>query len=230
MESIGQSAGKIVRSFVFEKLTPELAYVIGVYLGDGNVYADQHQLRFQMCSIDKEFPEYVKQCIETFLPSLPEIRQSFFKNVKSPVYVLCFDSTPFGNWLLKVTGCKGWIPREIPREKNILTRHFLEGFLDSDGFVRMNNDKRKNEKHRFEAGFGSVYPWVYEFAHLMRLQGVNVRGPWKFQTRGHKVYVDYRVTVKTLIESGFQFHIKRKQQVLEEYKREQLTIPSETVR
>lgn len=232
---IEQPAWKLInrRSFVPPTvLTPEMAYVIGVYLSDGNVCANHHQLRFQMSSIDVEYPETVKNYLEPVLGPLPGVRSSNFKCSKRPIYVLCFNATEFCSWIVNLTNCKGRIPREIPREKSPVTKAFLEGFIDGDGFARMFHDvpPRKNGNHAFEAGFGGVYPWTHDVAQLLSLQGVTIKGPWKFQTRGNKTYIDYRINFKSLIQAGFHFRIHRKQKCLDQYKIEQRLIdPSETV-
>jgi hypothetical protein len=222
------------RKFTFTKLTPELAYVLGVFFGDGDVSVPHPYPKLQtfaLDSIDREFVEKTKKCCESFLDGpLPDIRTRppAKKYGKHEYYRFQFGSVEFCNWLDRVTKHKTRVPDFIPRTKCPETKAFCEGFLDSEGCISESKKVRRNGNHDYTSGFGNCGKFVFEIAKLFRLNGVQVSTgrPWK--TKVGTPYYYFHINLRSFVQAGFGFVAKRKQERLERFKLRSFS-PSETV-
>ena len=212
------------REFVFDKLSPALSYLLGVYLGDGHIALDDkgEPQKFVLDTIDYEFANFTKQCAELKFGPLPDIKDydKYFR--------FSFGSKPFCKWLVEVTFDKKKIPQYVTRTKPVLKR-FLEGFLDSEGWVSQSKNVNSLGHHNYQVGFVNMALWVDEIAKLVQQFHVKLHSRRLCYTKDNKPFVMYTCNIKSFIRSGLQFHINRKQQRLEQYRKEYMT-PSETIR
>lgn len=231
MLEIGQSARKYRWKFRWEytTMTPELAYLIGVYLGDGSIVANKQSLWFVLQAIDQEFVEYTRSlCQKLVNETVPEVHRYVYSSKNSsPVYKFVFSSGDFASWMMNITACKTRIPREIDRTPgNPILKEFLSGFLDSDGFIC--NNRRKSGRDNWNVGFGGIYAWIHEVADILRNEKCVVNGPWLIKRK--KYYYDYRITPKSYAQHGVDFKIHRKQEKLKQLRETKLNgNPPETV-
>lgn len=230
MDNIGSLAGKVKRPFVFFEWTPSLAYVLGMYLGDGRV--DSTKQWFQVTSIDKDSLIYLREQASTFLNDLKEVKTKQWGCSKKPIHVFRIASVQFCNWLLEVTKNKTIVP--IPNEKCDITKSFLEGYLEAEGWVAISKkvyNSRQGIHHRFHMGFAGTDLWVDYIADLLCKQGVLVGKRQYCQIRKNwQKCIMYGINIKSFVNSGMKFHSARKQNRIDLYLKEQgLLTSTETV-
>ena len=224
--------GKYNRSnWKFSSLTPELAYIVGVYLGDGFIstrcsITPGTAMRFGLRSIDKDFVEFTRDCIlKTFGDDVPiriSIEKYTYKNRTKDVkmYVLDYSKNSLCNWLLSLTSDKQIVPEVIPRRKCAETRFFLEGLLDSEGWIAVEKRRLVNNRHIFAIGIAACDSWIFESKSLFQKFGIVIKGTQETLLKSGKNIFTLRLNVKSFAASSLKFHIKRKQDRLEFYKKE----------
>ena len=225
----GQSAGKKSvekNTFVFTDLNPGLAYLLGVYLGDGSVdriftsrSVTEPSYYFKLGSIDRDFVEYVRLvCSKVVTPRVPEIRKCEKGNGgKNDVYRFSLGCADFCRWLLAQCEGKSKVPDIIPRKESFLTKRFLEGIVDSEGYVSY------QENHNWlMSGFAMTSSWTPQIADLLLMQGVKIGKGTQYHTKQGTLVFSYRFNIRTYYEAGLQFHLARKHnRVLQYFKNPQ---------
>ena len=106
--------------------SPELAYIIGVYLGDASVSSRNYQYRIRLKSVDKDFAE----SFERALKSIGANPRTGFEHNE--------DRTD--RWWVEVTSKELFMFLKSPEDGlfevgRAYPRKFLRGFFDSEGTV-----------------------------------------------------------------------------------------------
>lgn len=110
--------------------TPDLAYIVGVVFGDGNIFRN----RITLAVVDETFAFSFKTASEKIglRPCLYIKKFSEkYPNWKDQ-YVVAAESKLFCNWIQKLT------PVEINRIPNELFLYFVKGFYESEGCFALN--------------------------------------------------------------------------------------------
>jgi hypothetical protein len=216
-----------------EQLSPKtnaMAYLLGVYLGDGNVYsrcmnAHLSYKTFSLQVIDKDFAVKTKECIELlgYTVNFGEYvrKKRIYYQVSCNDYILC-------NWLQLITNDKQEIPEEFTTSKKLMIP-LLVGLFDSEGWVELGIDRRyKDKKHlRSRVGFRCTSEWTHKVSRLLDLLTIN----HKFRKCDHKYSgFIYQITMspKAFVDGDLYFSIERKQEKLE--KAYNYITSSETIR
>ena len=115
------------------KNSPELAYLIGVYLGDGNSYEG-----FDMVTIDYEFANKVAGILTKISGRM--IEPKHYKRLhkdgrREEGYRVRLSSVLLKKYLERVTDNKKIIPRKILSSNKMIKWGVFFGFLDSEGSV-----------------------------------------------------------------------------------------------
>ena len=113
-----------------------LAYIIGVYFGDGSILATGYKYKFKLKAIDKEFVERTAKCLRE-IGANPTMGYEENKSRSNRWYVEVASKSLYT--FLKQPKEKLFdVAKEHPRE-------FLRGFFDSEGAISWN----KNHKSLF---------------------------------------------------------------------------------
>jgi hypothetical protein len=115
----------------FKNWSYDLGYLVGVYLGDGNVYLVENQTGyFRLSSIDKDFCSAVQKKIL----SLTGYNSSIHWYESRRQWVLSFCNSDFARWLVKTFGrAKKKRIKTLPSlEAN---KGLIEGIFDSESTV-----------------------------------------------------------------------------------------------
>lgn len=133
--SRGVSAGNNARknSWEFSGWSYDLGYIVGVYLGDGNIYkgrTSRDAVYFRHASIDKEFCEATKDKIEQITGYSGSIK--WVEQKKQ--YVFTFANRDFVEWLGQNFG---WANNKRIQVLPSLeaNKGMLEGLTDSEGTI-----------------------------------------------------------------------------------------------
>lgn len=207
---IGKSAGK------------SYAYLLGVYLGDGCVTRPSsrsapERLCFKLNTIDEDFAEAVKVALGDLTDASVSISKHAVKRSKRPNYSLYCGCDEVCEWLQSVTERKQIFPifiRSAPRHLQIA---FIEGLMDSEGFVAANRSNPTNR--RFYMGYKSCDPWVPELVALMESVGIRTGklSTEKPRKSGYKTPMRFHVKMQSWVDSGARFNIARKQDRVDEW-------------
>jgi len=200
MLNIGQSAGK------------SYAYILGVYLGDGSVSKNGTSMVFRLGAIDKDFVDKTSELLQELTGKNANINQLREKrSIHQPYVTACYDRELCYH-LQEVTENKTVIPefvKEWPIENKIA---FVEGLMDSEGFVA-ENKRWEPARSRYFMGYKSCDVWVPDFIRILEEIGVKIGKVRQEKPRkeGYKVPTVFNIKIQSWIDSGCRFNIKRKQ-------------------
>ena len=114
-------------SWSFKEWTPELAYVAGVYIGDGNVYLKNGSANyFRHSSIDRDFVENTYHALRTATGLTGSIRPI----KQNSQFCLTVCNKDFATWLVSMCGPAR---KKIAPDLDDLNFWVMQGLWDSDG-------------------------------------------------------------------------------------------------
>lgn len=172
------SPGQGVRNYwEFMDVTPELCYLVGVYLTDGCVtkgYVSGKICSFALQCTDKDFAQYTQECIEsvglkfsvnTYQPKERILNGRKVTPTKMRIDTRCYSSL-FAQWLYKVTDNKQKIPSLIFDSSEKCMLEFIAACIDGDGSVG-------------KAGsivLSNTYKWILQLEKLLGVANIKTRG------------------------------------------------------
>ena len=214
-------------------MTEELAYIIGVYLGDGSVYSNKKNkyLVFSLEVIDLEFAQKTKNAIEKIIGhSLRDIKIRHRNNCRSGLSyrIRCYDYK-LCKFLVDSCNGKQIIPEFIPLGRNILAKGLMEGLMDSEGCVwnyKKIQPRYKSKTFKMQISMNTVRV-IDRLAEYFKAYGVKTHGRRVRILPSGKEHIEYTICLLDYMQTDLKFNINRKQNKIEEY-RQQLLASSET--
>ena len=183
-------------SWQFKEWSYDLGYIVGVYLGDGNVWQVENSTSyFRLSVIDKDFCEATQDKIYKEIGVLGSIRPR-----KNNQYCLTICNVDFCSWLVKNFGpAKHKRIRLLPiLEAN---KGMIEGLIDSEGSI---------SKSSISLRMDGNLAIVQEICNQLHIQ----------PGRGHKgvrqelwqspTFQGYSISIKEYTKAGLGTYIKRK--------------------
>jgi len=208
---MGQSAAK------------SFAYLLGVYLGDGNVMQGDY---FRLNTIDKDFAEAVIWALDD-VSERPARLTYMEKPAKDrpcrPQWSVFSGNRALAWQLVEDTDNKRLIPEYVSGWDRERRKLFVIGLMDSEGFVAANHNHRGYDWQRtnrsFYMGYKSCDPWVPELMRLMESVGLQLGKMGKEEPRkpGYKPSIRFAIKMQSWIDSGCRFNIARKQDRVDEW-------------
>jgi hypothetical protein len=206
------------RTFEFAGMTPELAYLVGVYLGDGTTYIRKgtNYGYFAVKVADMDFLEEAVQCVEAvtgFRPKIHLVREGTGKTRSQ--YCMRYCSSQFALWLIEITEGKEYIPLEIYDADRRCRMRFIEGLMDSEGSTKITTYEVKSQRAGAQGGTVTLYfsvkaPWINGFKYMLDCLGIITREP--MMSAGQ---LRFSINALSYAQTGLRFSIKRKQDALE---------------
>ena len=197
-----------------------LSYIVGVYFGDGCVTNrkfnkdDSENRCFALQTIDKDFRDYT---VEQFGLAFPEGRaypHDHNRTGKGMVYSMRGERV--GQMIEAMTGKRTLIPNFVYASRGN-TMAFLEGLLDSEGWVTDTTYLKKNEI-ACVIGFAITSELAHEFKRMLESLGVKVGKIHTKKLPSGKVAKQMHFNVASFLESGLTFHCWRKQRKVEAHR------------
>ncbi len=194
-----------------------LSYLIGVLMGDGCTYEKKGKIVFHLKAIDGDFIDEVEKRMKQYKPEM-KIARSIQKQHpsaygKKPLfYLTTYDEIAL--YLREITHNKTVVPSsalEYPKD-------FLEGFLDSDGFVSVNHTP-KTGTIRLQIGIAKSGDYLHTIKRLFEEMGIKSGKTQTTRTSHGKIVYRVRFNPQSFLESGLRFHIFRKQNRLDLYRK-----------
>lgn len=203
------------------KMSSLIAYIIGVYLGDG--YINCKKWVFKLYVTDKDFAEHFQGVVYRAVNRYTKIyeRKQNNKNWKN---VFCYEFVykTFCQWIMDVTDNKNKIPEEIINGNEEAIRSFLSGFFDSEGSIMSTGCGSYN------ARIQNISLWMDQVEDLFHKINIRTSGFRKVKRLGQKEYFTFDVYIKDLYD--FPVHIKRKRDRILWHKDNVNPLHSETIR
>lgn len=199
-----------------------LSYVIGVYFGDGTValnYGGKEAKYFRLEVIDKDFRDYAADCCKAAFPCH---HATSFETKKDGRVYYGLQVRGVGNYIESITGKRRFVPNFI-YNGNENKKAFVEGLLDSEGWVQLQAGKSGNV-FRGHVGFAITSEVIHELVKILAQLGVK-HGRVSTYTKGRKKALkQINLNIPSFIESGLKFSIYRKQVKIEKFKQIQKII------
>lgn len=193
-----------------------LSYVVGVYFGDGCVThrkmnADGTENRcFSLSVIDRDFRDYTAQQAALAFPDTTIYPFDTYREGKGHIYMLRVER--IGHYLERITGKRSLIPNFVHEEANV--RPFLEGLLDSEGWVTDTTYLRKDQVVCV-VGFAITSELAYEFKVMLEGIGVKVGKVGTKKLPSGRIAKQMHFNTASFLDSGLSFHCWRKQRKIE---------------
>ena len=205
-------------------MNKSLAYIIGVFLGDGSIGALQN--RFTLEVIDKDFAEKTSKCLQNLFPDkeikVKEVYRNY-KGYKNKVrWRVQVSSVKFCRELYRITEGKKHLPKDFEKWDKTLQNELISGLLDSEGWVGMRNvhyNWRNDKIFDMSIGIGACDIWLYElYFFLQKYRNAKVGKLNRTVLKSGKIFAKFSFNKKWFVKSGLYFNIFRKQQRIENYK------------
>lgn len=193
---IGQSAGK----------TKHLAYLLGVYLGDGHIGKAQKargMKRFRLNTIDSDFAEVTATALESINGFRPAINVHPVSKSSKPNHAISASGKNL-IWMIAATENKSKIPScvwKLDREAKLA---FISGVMDSEGYA-------SKSRNKLTVGLKACDSWINDFHRLMQSIGVIIGKIGEEVLPSGKTAKRFHFNVRSWIDAGCYFNIKRKE-------------------
>lgn len=215
------------------------AYLMGVYLGDGEI-SKKHKFRaFRLNTKDKDFANTVIEAIQVFRGdeyyksklrkiSLHEYKvkmRSVYKKQPVNYFTVFATSAKLFKKMSFMTTNKTKFPREIFKWSKEQIKYFIIGMMDSEACC---SKKNKNKSLITPTDRSLILQYKitdkYLFLNVLQLMKKFRIKFGKIGTHQTKNKIAYRVTIniKSWIDAGFFLNLKRKQDLINKFK---ITIP-----
>jgi intein-encoded DNA endonuclease-like protein len=205
---IGKSAGK------------SFAYILGVFLGDGCVSMSGTTLSFRLNTIDEDFALATKAALGELTSRNVTINEHPVKKSKNPNFALWCGCLDLAQTLVNDTDKKQRIPEYVWQWTKAEKLAFIAGLFDSEGFVC---GAQRDGCTVYYMGFKSCDVWVPDFIRLLQSVGLQVGkiSQEKPRRTGYKTPTRFHVKMRSFVESGAYFQIRRKMQRVEAWAEQQ---------
>lgn len=186
-------------NWIFEKSSPELAYIVGAYITDGTISKDERLHQYRRMVITNTNVDMMNKIYESMTKcnlhpkcGKPMLSNASHKGVK-PKHTISTNVSMFARWLASECGYKTHIPKYLftsPLEDKLA---FLAGVIDGDGSVSLQGT----------ISIAGIDEWLNELAPLLLSMGISTKGayPTSVLPSGKTLY---RISInrKTFLAAG----------------------------
>jgi len=192
----------------------KLAYLIGVFLGDGCIYFGKYAYQFSVTSEDYFLPFLCSEICGELFNKYGTIKCIYKKNGEVSYYQLVICSKRICKILKRLTQNREQIPYIKDKES---LKYLVVGLMDSDGWITKIN--AGDGYCRYRVGFKATNDFVADlhdiFKNSLNILCGNLRTGID-KKRGKKKYFTFCINTKSYYNNLF-FFIGRKQKILMEY-------------
>ncbi len=198
-------------------MNKNLAYLIGVFLGDGSI----KNRSFILQAIDKDFINFTAEALSTNTKNKITVgEKNRLTTANKIVYFVNNCDVELQKILLSITNNRKNLPIDFDEWEDFFQKELIAGLLDSEGYVSMSRIHYYNGQKVFNMtiGIGAVDTWIYELHSFLKKNGIKVGSITRETLKSGKIFAKFTFNKKSFIENGYYFKIFRKQQRIENYK------------
>ena len=202
------------------ELNKELAYIFGVYLGDGCIWDNgQGSKVFGLEAIDEDFVQYAAKCLRKLTGRRCRVRSQKYEN-KQDTWRVQVSHPELTEKLFHETHAKTHIPKIILEASDVLKKEFISGVLDSEGYVSVSKRHTYNNYDVFDMQIGVCVCdcWLYEFHKMLQDMEVHVNSIVRSDTASGRIALRFTINKQSFIDNKLYFHVSRKQDRIDYYK------------
>lgn len=200
-------------------MNKNLAYILGVFLGDGSI--DKSNRTFTLQTIDKDFSEKTSKCLKELSNNKVTSGQvNRLTSANRIVFTSSVSDAIFCRELQNLTHNRKNLPIDFGEWEKIWQRELISGLLDSEGYISKTREHIYNGQKvcDLKIGIGACDLWLYELHLFCQQNGIKVGIITREILKSDKIFAKFGFNKKSFIDNGLYFNIKRKQDRLEEYK------------
>lgn len=117
---------------------------------------------------------------------------------------------------MKILTKKQIVPEYVFFWNKELQLKFLEGIMDSDGYMSM---RTNGSNWNFECGYRTTFLWVLSIKKIFSLVGIETKKLTEIPQKAPKKDIyGFRVNLKSLALTDFRFNLERKQARFSKFK------------
>ena len=209
-------------------MNKNLAYVLGVFLGDGSICSDKRT--FMLQAIDLDFVERAASSLKKLSDNSIRItEENRLTTANRKVFSVRVSDVALCNELTGLTFGRNNIPIDFLFWDNLFQKEFISGVLDSEGYVSKTkiHSYGGQEVADVKIGIGACDLWIYELHRFCQEVGIKVGVITREKLKSGKIFAKFTFNKKSFIEKGLYFNIRRKQDRIENYK---LLFPGSTTK
>lgn len=194
------------------------AYLYGVLLGDG-FYSKNKKGNYEyvmLKTIDKDFAEKFQEVVENIIGkkySVYSCKPS--KPKEKPFYICKCYASELVKESMELTKNKTEIPNFVKDGDSEIKKSFLQGIMDSEGWVSFT----ASSLGRWNASisFGVTSSWSKDAWYMFRELGIGVSKFYRrnFRKENRKDLLWFTIDILDYVNSGLTFNIRRKRERLE---------------
>jgi intein/homing endonuclease len=195
------------------EITKEIAYLLGVYLGDGCLYHRQ----FTVVKNDEDTIQRVASILESIFGRKP--RTYTVQPNRTTLYACRIEGKEVPKWFRMVCPTKNRLPACVLNAPDEVQKEFIAGLMDTDGYISYGMNKEGFQK--VSMGFTSASPWLLDFRAMFQRHGVKVGKLTlknKYRSPLERDCFQVGINVRSFADAGLYFRCVRKQSRLNRYK------------
>ena len=195
----------------------DFAYILGLYFGDAYIKRVRvNTFEFKLQAIDKDFVEHAASVLSRALGREIKVHTVNRKTSSGNEVYSIGCSDPYFKKILDDTLEGKVIPPYVYTWGKETKLEFLEAVMDSDGFISM---RTNGFNYNFQCGYSVTYPWILDIKQLFESVDIRTKKLITLTPKPPRIpFYRFTLVLKSLAQSGFKFHIKRKQDRLDKYK------------
>lgn len=207
-------------SFAVNQQGYSLAYLIGVYFGDGcitrrklNKNGTENRC-FVLQVIDQDFRDYFSNQAKAAFPKSVIYSHDYNRSGKGMVYSSRIGLV--GKWLEDITGKRSLIPNLVYQSDETKAA-FVEGLMDSEGWVT-DTSHLKNGYLYLQIGFSSTGEFVPEMQKILGELGIRSGKIHTRKIKSGRVAKTLHLNSGDWLAGNLVFHCWRKQRKVEAHR------------
>lgn len=192
----------------------DMAYLFGVYLGDGCCF---NKSNFSIVSGDRDVIERTS-LIANQLTGKNSVIREIKPNNTQLYFFRTYDRNLF-QILTSQTKNKSELPQFVLDSDNNIKSELIAGLMDTDGYISTGITQLGWQ--RFSLGFVNSAQWIDQFILFLEKIGVKVGKKTlkkKMRSPNEKDCYQININLRSFVENKLYFYCKRKQTLLEKYK------------
>lgn len=209
-------------------ISKDLAYILGVFLGDGSITSQGYSFCLQ--AIDKDFVENTYHALNTVTSHTRFVKLNRATSAGKEVWAVYANDVKLCRELKEITSNRTQLPKDFSSWPREIQHSLIAGLLDSEGYVSFARDHRAEDGRRIcqiTIGIGATDIWVRELHEFLVKNGYEVSNVLLEKLKSGKVNQKFTFNKQSFVKNGLYFTIARKQVRVEEYKK---MFPSSTTK